>query len=408
MSDRTIESPWRVDDMRDDVAAAYKDVVGRMTSDDDAGHDEGTPAPESNEQDAAESTERARDPVTKRFVKGTPPAKTEPVHQTADQQQKPVTKEASKQPGAEDNQADPKASQQPEAVTKSAPPPSFSVQTKAAWEKLPQHVRDDIVKREGEMQTGLAALRDYKDLKPYADLAGQKGTTIKAALDGYISIENLLRKDVGAGMAQIAQNFGLNQEQAAQLFASLAQKFGGGAVPGTPKGGNEQAETDPLAEIMKPILAPLMTQIGDLRNEYQTRVSAERSSKTQNEIEALIASDPTFYKFHSDLEESMAQLIESGFVKRTGDTAVDFKAAYEMAARMNSAVHEALIEQRLTEQRDSERKVEQDKVAKAKAASRSISGSRIPGTVVQQAENDDTEDDLEATVRKAFRLHSNG
>lgn len=406
MSDRTIESPYRVDDARDDTAAAYKEVMERLTSEDDESAAVETPTSAVKEPVDTEGSDRPRDPVTKRFVRGTPPAKTAPLHPTQDYKTPKGADEKAK-PEAQ-NPDDVQVEAQPDAASK-APPPSFSIKTKADWDRLPQHVRDDIVKRESEMQTGLAALRDFKVLKPYADMASQHGTSIKAALDRYTSMEGLLKKDLGAGLSQIAQNFGLDQSQAAQLFAGLAQKFGGSAVPGTPTGGNEQAEADPLAEIMKPILAPLMSQLSELQSAHKSRSAADQNAQLKpfTDAVAAFAADPA-NKFYPDLEGTIADLFEKGFVKRTGDVAADLRTAYDMAARMNPDVHEALIEQRLSGQKDSGRRAEQDKVAKAKAASRSISGSRIPGTVVQQAVDDDDDDDIETTVRKAYRLHTQG
>jgi len=404
--DGTIESPWRVDDTRDDVVAAYKDVMERSFVDDE----QDTPAPKNEPAPAADpvdapadsGAERARDPVTKRFVKGTPPSKTAPLHPDPNGTQ-PTTKTTDKKPEAvKEPEAAPNAEAAPEAV-KAAPPPSFSIKTKAEWERLPEHVRADIAKRESEMQTGLAALRDYKDLKPYADMAKSHNTTIKDYIDRTIRVENLLNKDIGAGLAHIAQNYGLDQKQAATLFANLAQKFGA-PVSGQPSG-QPQQEADPLAELMKPMLEPIMSQLSELRTYQTTRTEADRNAHLQSvgEVVEAFASDPA-NKFYPDLEGQIVQLLENGMVQRTGDLTADLKTAYDMAARMNPAVHEALIEQRLTEQDEAKRKAEQDKVAKAKAASRSISGSRIPGTVVQQAEDEDEGDDIEAAARNAYRL----
>ena len=42
--------------------------------------------------------------------------------------------------------------------------------------------------------------------------------------------------------------------------------------------------------------------------------------------------------------------------------------------------------------------------AKARAASRSLTGSRMPGTVTRDAQDDEGGDDVEADVRRAMRL----
>ena len=49
----------------------------------------------------------------------------------------------------------------------------------------------------------------------------------------------MLKQDVDAGIAFIAQNTGMNQQQAAQLFSQLAMKFGGQQPP------SQQASAQP-------------------------------------------------------------------------------------------------------------------------------------------------------------------
>ncbi len=400
------ETPWRVDDMRDDAAAAYKEVLGRIN--DDGHDDEPAPAPAAKEpvEPDTRSEDRPRDPVTKRFVRGTPPAKEEPLHPTTD---KPVTAKTTEKKAAVEEKPDEEGETDPAAKpVVGGPPPSFSVKSKAGWDQLPDYVRADIVKREAEMQNGLAALRDFKDLKPYAELATKHNTTIKDYVDRTLRIENLLKQDLGAGISFLVQNAGYDQARAAQFFAGLAQKFGAQVPAGGAQPGQQQPAADPLAEMLKPLLAPIVTQLGELKTAQQSRAEADRNAQMQSLESAIttFASDPA-NKFFPDLEETITQLFEKGMIPLTGNHAADLKAAYDMAARMNPAVHEALIEQRLTEQKSAERQKEQDKVAKARAASRSVSGSRIPGSsVVKAEEQDDDDDDIEAQVRKAYRQHA--
>jgi hypothetical protein len=297
------------------------------------------------------------------------------------------------------------------AAPAGGPPPSWSVKSKAAWDSLPPEVKADAIKREAEVGQGLAALKDYKDLKPYADMARQHGTTINKALENYVGIEKMLKQDLGRGIAVILQNYGYSKEQAAQFYASQAQRLGAppGAAGTPPQAGAAPAAgADPLLDIMRPVLKPLMDEIGQFKGHFtaQQRHTAEAAANQQ--MEALTKALTTFQsdpanRYFNELEEQMTSLIEKGIVPLTGDYQADLRRAYEMAAGMHPEVREALIEQRLNADREARRKAEQEAADKAKSASRSITGSRIPGTVTRDRPEDNSHDDVEADVRRALR-----
>lgn len=309
-----------------------------------------------------------------------------------------------------------KAADAPAEVAKpGGPPPSFSVKSKADWENVPQHIKDDIIKREQETSQGLAALKDFKDLKPYAEMAKSHNTTIGTALKHYVGMENTLRQDIGKGLAQIVQNYGYDQPKAAALFAKLAQQFGGHA-PQTAT--SQQAPTgDPLLDALRPVMAPIMQQIGALQaqitGDRQAAIQAHQDGIKTQQMGTLSKAIDTFAadpanRFYPDLEEHITRLFETGMVPLTGDHASDLRTAYETAAQMHPEVREALIEQRLAERQAAERQKEQQAADKARNASRSITGSRVPGTVIQHAEEPNSHDDVEADVRRAYRSSLRG
>lgn len=393
----------RVDDAWDDAAAAYKEVFEKSSDDvDHIDETEADPAPVSragkapaqDDNDEPDAGDDAGRDDKGRFRTKTPekPAKGGKNAAT------PAKSGATASPGGKASDADGSKgegdadpAQQP-SPTKA--PPSWSVKSKAAWNALPTEVREDIVKREGEVAQGLAALRDFKDLKPWADMAAKNGTTINDALKRYVGIEQVLQKNIGMGLATIVQNRGFTKDQAAALFLDLAKRYGA----------NPDAQPDPVAEALNPLLSPLQRQIADLQTKLQGRDAAEQTARMGNLDKALQAleSDAAF-PYLSDLLEDMTFLLEQGRVPKTGNDLEDLKAAYQLAARLNPQVHEALIEQRLTERRETERKKEQEAAAKARAASRSLSGSRSPGAVTRDARDDDGVDDVEADVRRAMR-----
>lgn len=388
-----------VDDVSDDVVAAMAELRGEPAAPASGASDDGAV----HEQQPQSSSSVPRD-NSGRFAKRGGDKSEATTQEVA-------TRGAGAADGADQEEEIPDDQSQPaSAVVEGGPPVGWSVRSKAAWDALPPDVRADVVKREGEVAQGLRALTEYKDLKPFAEMATQHGTTIAKALDHFVKMESLCRRDIGAGLAFIAQNSGLNQQQAAQLFAGLAQKFGG-SVPATqpgsqPQNGTAAQQGDPLQELLQPLIQPLMQEIGALKGSLTQREQMEQTRQLQTQAQAIqqFATDPA-NRYFSELESTMTRLLESGIVPRTGNAVADLRAAYDMAAHMNPDVRQALIDQRLATEADVKRKKEQEAANKAKAASRSLSGSRVPGTVIKQGDDaeDGDHDDVEADVMKAIR-----
>lgn len=390
---RDLEDGFRVDDVADDAASAWREVMARTPNENP---EPDTPEPEAAPEPAVVAGEKPGE--------GDKPSNRDEMGRFAKVEkidEKPAANGHDKTKAPEVKTEEPaKAAAAPAA----GPPPSWSVKSKAAWEKLPAEVKADIAKREQEMAQGLAALRDYKDLKPYAELASRHGTTLPKALDHYIGIENKLKADLPGGLMQIAQNFGLNQQQGAALFLDMARRLGAQVGPAATQAQTPTEDDDPIAEILNPLLKPLTEKVSALESQFTARLQADRNAAMQPIEQALtrFTADPA-NKFVQELFPYMVRLIETGMVEKTGNPDADLKAAYDMAARMHPEIHEALIEQRLEEKRAAERQREQEAAAKAKAASRSISGSRAPGLVITDTSETEGFDDIEADVRRAYR-----
>lgn len=294
--------------------------------------------------------------------------------------------------GSDDRQ-DTTATTGAEASAPSAPPPGWSVKSKAEWEKLPQHIRDDVAKRELEVNNGFAVLREYKDLKPYADMAKNANTTLSKALENYVGIDNLLKSNPEAGFTRICHNLGMSQAQAGQFFAGLAQRFGGVAPA-------QNGQTDPLADVLNPFLQPLQRELTNLREQLSLREQANQTA-SQRALERAIetfSTDPA-NRYFPELAETISRLFETGLVQQTGDHLRDLRTAYDTAANMVPEVREALFNQRLEEQRNSEQAV----IERAKAASRSVGGIRTPGVVASPQGVPSGKDDIFADVRAAYQ-----
>jgi hypothetical protein len=300
------------------------------------------------------------------------------------------------------------------AAPQSGPPPGWSVPSKAAWDALPEHVRADIAKREGEVQEGLAALRNFKDVQPYAEQAARSGTTLAAALQRYTTMESVARRDPARGMMAVAHNLGLSKDGAAKLFSDLAAALGarptGAQSTGSqPHAGEGSDQNDPLAEVISPIiqrvLGPLTQDLSALKTHVTRQQEADQNawSSSVNAAIAKFRTDPK-YRYFSDLEDTISDLIESGQVRMTGDAEADLARAYDKAAWNHDQVREALINERIRTGSAATAARETEAAARAAAASRSITGSATAGaepTQRRRAAGQSYDDDLMADVRAA-------
>ncbi len=371
-----------VDDVDEDALAAYREVTQRESASEEAVAGDGDAQKAAQEQEAPKARDDGRDD------KGRFSAKSAKAPKSDDRQSEEASEESAEREGAQEL----------------APPPSWGVRAKAAWAELPTEVRQEISKRESEVANGLKALVDYKDIKPYADLAAQSGTTLRTALDHYHGMDRLLARDLAGGLAVAAEAYGHSKEKLAQTFLTLAQRYG--AQVSTPQADGQSNDDDALMQILAPVINPLKAQIEQLTSLQTSRVEADRNAQVQSLAQEInrFAADPKNIYF-SNVEADIARLFQGGIVKLTGNPAADLKTAYELAIRMNPDIQEALIEKRLQEKLGTNRQKEQGIAAKAKQASRSLSGSRLPGTLYKEAEEDFGADDLEADVRRAYRAH---
>ena len=389
------------DDMHADVMAAFKEVASKAEA----------VEPVKAAETEAKEAEPAKEPEARddgRDEKGRFKAKDEKAEAT----EKAEPEKVEAEPVKAVEPAKDEIAKEPVGAAGGGPPTSWSIKAKAAWEDLPPDVRSAIAKRETEMAEGSAAHQQFRDLKPWAERAQREGTTISKALEHYTGFENVLRQDMGRGLAVIAQNYGYNQQQAAELFAKLAQQFGGGAAPakGQSNGTAAAEQPDPIRDAFRPLVDPLVSKIEALEAKLTSQWQAGQTAQTQAQVQADQKIVEAFrakaeHRYFDDVRQDVLALFQSGRVKETGDLAADLKSAYEIAVWQHPEIREALINQRLKETQAAERKKEQEAVEKAKAASRSVTGNRSPGMVVKDKPAANSHDDVEADVWEAMRSH---
>jgi|SRR5882672_4682137 len=286
---------------------------------------------------------------------------------------------------------------QPPAV-QGNPPPGWSVKSKTEWDKLPDHIRADIIKREKEVSDGFAQYAGMKELQPYVEMARSRGQTLKSALDHYTGIEAQLAQDPLRGLLQIAQNIGYApQRLAMELSPLLGQSNGQG---GQQQGHQQPAPTDQsFLQYLNPLQQKLATLEGFLQQQHQAAQTRELGAV--NSTLDRFKSDPA-HRYFDNLEPQIIKLFEGGVIPRTGDHAADLKTAYELACRMDPEISETLFNERIAKSEAGRKQQQKEAAEKAKQASRSLTGSS-GGAAPNGAADDES---IEETVRKAYRAHA--
>lgn len=289
---------------------------------------------------------------------------------------------AAAEPGVQPKPGEQQLGQEQQQAPAAAPPRGWSPTSKAIWDKLPDHVRADIAKREDEIASGHKL---FEGVRPFAERATKSGKSLAQALTAYTGIEDLIRRDLGGGLMHIVQNSGKTQHEAAAMFAQLAQRLGhqfqAPAVQspgGSPPDQNGGADPQMLQKLLEPVLAPILQRVNTIDTTLSRQaegVKSQRLTESQRTVEKFRQAPE--HKYYDNVEQTIGDLLERGVVPRTGDLAADLKAAYETACWQNPEIRELLIKERTasagTQQRSGEA------TARARAASRSVTGAPAAG-----------------------------
>lgn len=318
-------------------------------------------------------------------------------------EEKPAEKSTEPAPKPEEAPAaaQPTSEVQAVATTQGNPPPGWSVKSKAEWDRLPEHIRADIIKRETEVNTGFAQYSGMKELLPYAQRAQSQGQSLKQVLDSFLGMEDLLRQSPEQGFMTIANRLGIPMQRLAQAFAQYAPSTGQYAQPGY------QQPTDYLPidhSLLQQHINPLSQEVNQLKSFVQQIQQAETTRYTTafNAAQTRFMSEPES-RYYENVKPLMVQLFQSGIVPETGDHYADLKAAYEKACNLTPEIHDLRINERIAKAEEQRRKTEQEAAEKARLASRSITGSPAAGAKTGPDDNDDS---IEADVRRAVRAHA--
>ncbi len=310
-------------DLRGELSAAFEADAGSID----------TPAEPVAQTAEPTAAERARDEAG-RFAKQVETAQSIP---------EPTTPQAVGEP-------------EPQAIV---PPAAWSAAAKAQFSTLPPVIQQEVMKREKDMNEGLAQRQQQAErfnrldslLAPRRERFQLAGQDEFQAVQSLFAAQDFLERNPQEGIAYLARQYGVN-------LASFAQ------------GQQGQAAQQP----MHPVIQQLSQQVQSLSSVVAQQREAEAQA-VQSQLEAQVAefqNDPKNIYFEN-VRGEMSKLV-------TAFPSLSLQEAYERAIWANPEIRPLLLQD---QQKQALAQAEQQKRAKADAARRasgSVTGSPSPGS----------------------------
>lgn len=240
--------------------------------------------------------------------------------------------------------ADAQAQQTPAVVDLA--PSTWTPAAKAEYAKLPEVVRNEIKKREGDMQKGIAQYKSaaeqgsrlMAEFQPYMQMIQSEGGTPEKAVRSLLNTAYQLRTGTpqqrGALVMQIIKQYG------ADMSAYTLQS--GGVQAEQQQGAAQGIDQNALASMVQSALAPHLQKIEQVSSRFQTAEQQQAQAQQQQidgQIEAFrSAADEKGQPRHpyfDNVRTLMAAIIENG-------NAPDMETAYVMACRADPEVSKVL------------------------------------------------------------------
>lgn len=250
------------------------------------------------------------------------------------------------------------------------PPQSWTPAAREKWASIPEDLRREIIRREEAAVMGVRRLQEqyqpiegfYKNLEPYVQEARQFGVAPEQYIANVMHTERVLRT------ADLPSKF--------NALMGIADQYG-----------------IPLREIInqsvgEEVLKSPRQQQATLPPEFRQEIEELRSWRQSMEMDRAVSTVNSFSngkEFFEDVRGIMADLVERGICDSLED-------AYDRAVWMNPDTRKVML--------DRQQRPAQDTVADRQLAAKGV--VKPKGTVKVQVE-DDGEDDLQATIRKAMK-----
>ena len=194
-------------------------------------------------------------------------------------------------------------------------PTRFAKAAQDAWAQTPDAVRVETERAIHELTQGLdkykGAAEAFEPLRRFDEMAKSGGTTLPAAVEAYVNMENLLRTNPVEGLREVCKNIGVDP---AAMAALLAGKQPDGTA--APAGDNSEVAA------LKAELAQLKNELGGVGKTLQE----QQMERIRSNVDTFAAANPRF----DELSDTIAEMLRTGFAK-------DLPDAYGKAERLHPA-----------------------------------------------------------------------
>jgi len=269
-------------------------------------------------------------------------------------------------------------------------PVSWSPAVREHWGKLPDEVKEQVLKREKEITQALGqstAARRFADewvgmIKPYEPLmAAQQATP-------YQAVKRLL--EIGAGLATGTQ------AMKSYIISELVKQYEVDlrTLDATLAQGPQIDPTEvKINQLVEQRLAPFQQEI-QRRQQYEQQLQIQAQQELATEL-STFATDPA-NEFFKDVRYDMADIMEMAARRKQ---TLSLKDAYNQACRLNPEVSKVLEQRTAVERARKQR----EEIERRRRASSSVHGSQGSGGGVGTGGG---EEDLRSALEKAVEAHS--
>lgn len=283
----------------------------------------------------------------------------------------------------------PKAEEKPSPIDRA--PVSWKGESKKVWETLPLNVRQEVIRREREVTTGLAEAAKAKQgyaqvqevLQPHMDRINTVyGGNAIQAINNLMGVERTLMSGDPVAKAQLVANMINHFKIDLRTLDSL--------IVGQPAPQEVQQQSS-IERLLEQKLAPF----NQFLTAQQQREQQQQQRQEQEFLQTIesMASDPA-YPYFNEVREDMADLIDLAAKK---GLYLSLQEAYTKAVRLNDEAYEASTTRSSTQAATNAALQAHQAAQKAKGAAVSVSGS--PSGIGINAGNPN---DLRGTILSAF------
>lgn len=373
--DMDVKDVLRAEMRKQDEATAAKAKPETDAAAEDAGEAD-TAESGTEEQDDQKSVEEASDKADKadKEKPGTSPADKAAPPDKAAPADKPEQRE---QAGGEDD--------------RSAPPARLAEDARKVWRSTPRAVKAEFHRLESEIgritQESGAALQLHQELREYDEMARQRGTSIRRALDQYVAFDRAIQEDLGKGVAQIAKANGHSPQAA---IASVLQAYGL-----TPQQYAQSVARNPQAHQIAPQAPrdPAIAHIAAQQQEIMQRMQEQEQAQVRNSLQSEVMAWAKDKPDYSRLEGAIAEVIKSGIIERIHGNGLSVAQKLDAAYRMAGGNTEVIVPQAAEPEQPAAGK-------RPDPGRKSVRGAPSDGVSPVQ---DDQETDIREFLRKELR-----